>query len=164
MRRGEGWVGADKGEQTSNAAAVNKQLPTKRSRAAAAQRLLLSAANCRPARSCLGLNYVIRTMLQFRILYRALCLCFLHSRIWQILSGPRLCDQACQRRVWIQLQHWHFRLCPLFSLVKVVVVVGGQQMDSSIWCPLIRARATQQQSSPHANTCQSTSLSLLQLG
>ena len=96
MRRGEGWVGADKGEQTSNAAAVNKQLPTKRSRAAAAQRLLLSAANCRPARSCLGLNYVIRTMLQFHILYQALYLCFFHSCIWQILSGPRLCDRACK--------------------------------------------------------------------
>ena len=142
---------------------------TKRSRAAA-QRLLhppLLLLTAVWTQSCLGLNYVIRTMLQFRILYRALCLCFLHSRIWQILSGHRLCDQACQRRVWIQLQHWHFRLCSLFSLVKVVVVVvvgGQQQMDSSIWCPLIRARATQQQSSPHANTCQSTSLSLLQLG
>ena len=108
MRRGEGWVGADKGEQTSNAAAVNKQLPTKRSRAAAAQRLLLSAANCRPARSCLGLNYVIcTTMLQFRIWCLLCIFVFCKSR----LSRHYYVISACKEEYGV----WHFKLCPLFK-------------------------------------------------
>ena len=101
--------GSDKGEQTSNAAAaaVNKQ-PHKekqsRAAAAAAQRLLhprllllllLLTTVC--AQSCLGLNYVIPTMLQFHIFLSIFML--LHSSFFVnpvYTSGQRLFDPVCK--------------------------------------------------------------------
>ena len=105
--------GSDKGEQTSNAAAaaVNKQ-PHKekqsRAAAAAAQRLLhprllllllllLLTTVC--AQSCLGLNYVIPTMLQFHIFFSIYAFAFLLFRESCLYVWTKIMRSSLQRRV-----------------------------------------------------------------